>query len=90
MDLKKIIDKRDWAAKYMIEEITHVIKTFGKRDPGSEGEKKACEYMADVLRKDCGCEDVKVESFTDHPGAFYGWRFLTISFVLAGIVLLFF
>ena len=89
-DLQPIIDKREWAAKYMVEEITHVIKSFGKRDPGSEGEKQACEYMADVLRKDCGCEDVKVESFTEHPGAFYGWLYLTVTFALASIALLFF
>ncbi|MBQ7542281.1 MAG: M20/M25/M40 family metallo-hydrolase [Clostridia bacterium] len=89
-DLKPIIDKKEWAAKYMVSEITHIIKSFGKRAPGSEGEKDACEYMAKVLRDECGCEDVKVESFSEHPGAFYGWRFLTITFALVGIVLLFF
>lgn len=40
MDLKKIINQKDSAAKYIIDEITRVIKTCGKRDPGSEGEKK--------------------------------------------------
>ncbi len=89
-DLQPIIDKKEWAAKYMVSEITHIIKTFEKRDPGSEGEKQACEYMADVLRKDCGCEDVKVESFSEHPGAFYGWRFITIILAMASIVTLFF
>lgn len=89
-DLKEIIAKKDWAAKYMVDEITHIIKSFGKRDPGSEGEHKACEYMADVLKKDCGCEDVKVESFEEHPGSFFGWTYLTLTFVLLAIVLLFF
>lgn len=88
-DLQPIIDKKEWAAKYMIGEITHVIKSFGKRSPGSEGEKKACEYMAQVLRDECGCEDVKVEPFSEHPGAFYGWRFITITLALSGIALLF-
>ncbi len=88
-NLQEIINKKEWAAKYMVDEITHVIKSFGKRDPGSEGEKKACEYMADVLRNDCGCEDVEVESFTEHPGAFYGWLYLTVTFALASIALLF-
>ena len=89
-DLQEIIGKKEWAAKYMVKEITHVIKTCGKRAPGSEGEKKACEYMAQVLRDECGCEDVKVESFEEHPGAFYGWLYLTVTFALASIALLFF
>ena len=89
MDLSKIISKKDEAAQYMIDEITHIIKTFEKRDPGSKGEKQACEYMADVLKKDCGCETAEVESFKENPGAFYGWIYFTITFVLAGIALFF-
>lgn len=90
MDLKKIIDKKDWAAKYMIDEITHIIKTFEKRDPGSKGEKQACEYMADVLKNECGCERADIESFKENPGSFFGWIYFTISMVLAAIVLFFF
>ncbi len=90
MDLKKIIDSKEKAAKYMIDEITHIIKTCGKRDPGSEGEKKSCEYMAEVLKKDCGCEDVKLESYEVAPRAFYGWIYFTITFVLISIALFFF
>lgn len=90
MDLKKIINKKDWAAKYMVDEITYICKNLGKRDPGSEGEKKACEYMADVLVKDCGCDSAKVESFKENPGSFFGWIYFTISFCIAAaaIVLL--
>ncbi len=90
MDFKKIIDQKDKAAKYMIDEITHIIKTCGKRDPGSEGEKKSCEYMAEVLMKDCGCEDVKIESYEVAPRAFYGWIYFTMTFVLIAIALFFF
>lgn len=90
MDFKKIIANKDKAAKYMIDEITHIIKTCGKRDPGSEGEKKSCEYMAEVLKKDCGCEDVKVESYEVAPRAFYGWIYFTITFVLISVALFFF
>lgn len=89
MDFKKIIDQKESAAKYIIDEITHVIKTCGKRDPGSEGEKKSCEYMAKVL-KDCGCEDVKVEPCEVAPKAFYGWIYFTITFVLLSVALFFF
>lgn len=90
MNFKKIIDQKDKAAKYMIDEITHIIKTCGKRDPGSEGEKKSCEYMAEVLKKDCGCEEVKLESYEVAPRAFYGWIYFTMTFVLIAIALFFF
>ncbi len=92
MDLKKIIDKKDWAAKYMIDEITHIIKTFEKRDPGSKGELQACEYMAEVLEKECGCDPelTKIEGFKENPGSFFGWIYFTITFVLLSILLYFF
>ena len=90
MNLKSIIDKKSWAADYMVKEITHIIKKFEKRDPGSKGEKDACDYMAKVLKKDCGCDDVKVESFKVRPQAFYGWAWFSASFVLATIVSFFF
>ncbi len=90
MNLKEVIDKKDKAAKYMIDEITHIIKTCGKRAPGSEGEKKSCEYMAEVLKNDCGCEDVKLESYEVAPRAFYGWIYFTITFVLISILTFFF
>ena len=90
MNLQKLIDKKSNAARYMVDEITHIIKTFEKRDPGSLGEKQACEYMADVLKKDCGCEKVQVESFKENPRSFYGWIYFTMSFVLLAIALFFF
>jgi hypothetical protein len=89
MDLTKIINKKDKAAKYMVDEITHICKDFEKRDPGSNGELQACEYMADVLKKDCGCERADVESFKENPGSFFGWIYFTITFVLAAIVFFF-
>lgn len=90
MDLKKIIDKKDWAAQYMIDEITHIIKTFEKRDPGSKGELQACEYMADVLKNECGCDSAEVEGFKENPDSFFGWIYFTITFVLLAILLYFF
>ncbi|HAX84669.1 MAG TPA: hypothetical protein DCY15_09635 [Ruminococcaceae bacterium] len=90
MNLGKIIEKKREAAEYMVKEITYICKNIEKRAPGSEGEKKSCEYMADVLKKDCGCERADVESFKENPGSFYGWMFFTITFVLAAIVLYFF
>ncbi len=90
MNLDKIIAKKRESAEYMVKEITYICKNLGKRDPGSEGEKKACEYMAKVLKEDCGCDRADVESFSENPGSFYGWLFFTLTFVLASIVLYFF
>lgn len=89
MNLGSIIKKKDEAAKYMVDEITHIIKTFEKRSPGTKGELQSCEYMADVLKKDCGCDRVSVEAFDEHPGSFFGWIYITMSLVLISIPLLF-
>ena len=64
MDLKIIIDQKDSAAKYMIDEITHICTKFEKRAPGSKGEQQACEYMADQM-KEYGCDIVYVDEFKE-------------------------
>lgn len=89
MDLKNIIEKKDEYAQYMLDEITHICKDMEKRAPGSKGEQQACEYMADVLKKDCGCQRADVESFKENPGSFFGWIYFTITMVLAAIVFFF-
>lgn len=90
MDLKGLIDRKNEAAKYMVKEITHICRDMKKRSPGSEGEKEACEYMAKVLKEDCGCERADVEEFKENPGSFFGWIYITITLVLASVVLFFF
>ncbi len=90
MNLQSIIDKKKEAAEYMVSEITHICKDFEKRDPGSKGEQQACEYMADVLKNECGCERADVESFKETPGSFFGWIYFTITFVLAAVAISFF
>ncbi len=89
MNLQKIIDKKDAAAQYMLDEITYICKNFEKRGPGSKGEEQACEYMAKVLKEDCGCDRADVESFKENPGSFFGWIYFTITFVLLAIPLFF-
>ena len=51
-----------------------------KRAPGSPGERKAGEYMADVLRHDCGCESVSIEAFDERPSAFYRYFRFSATF----------
>ena len=38
--------EREKSVSYIQEEIKNVIVNFGDRDPGSEGENKALDYMA--------------------------------------------
>lgn len=90
MNLQSVIDKKKEAAEYMVSEITHICKDFEKRNPGSKGEQQACEYMADVLKNECGCERADVESFKENPGSFFGWIYFTITFVLAAVAISFF
>lgn len=89
MDLSKVIANKKKYAQYMVDEITHICKDFEKRGPGSKGEEQACQYMADVLKNELGCEKAEVESFKENPGSFFGWIYFTITFVLAAIALFF-
>ena len=89
MDLKKIIDKKDEAAQYMIDEITHICTKFEKRDPGSKGEQQACEYMADQM-KALGCDTVYVDEFKENPNAFLGWIYITITCCFIALATYFF
>lgn len=90
MDLSGLIEKKDIYAKFMHKEITHICQYIEKRAPGSAGEKKACEYMGKVLKTQCGCERVDIESFEEHPNSFLGWIYITISCAIASIPLFFF
>ena len=85
MDLKSLIERKSAAADYMLKEITHICKNLPKRDPGSEGEKQACEYMGKIM-KDYGCDRVFMESFTEHPGSYFGWIYFAVTFALIGAV----
>lgn len=90
MDLKSIISKKNHYADYMVDEITHICKNMEKRDPGSVGEKQACEYMAKVLKEECGCDRADVESFKENPGSFYGWIYITITCCFIALAAYFF
>lgn len=72
--------KKTENAKYMTDGITHIIKTFEKRPPGSKGERDAQEYMASELNK--YMDKVWTEDFTLHPGAFMGWIYITVACLL--------
>jgi len=85
-----LINRSREATEYIIREITHVCRNMKKRDPGSDGEREAAEYMAGILRSECGCSDVRTESFSEHPGAFYGYLYFScVLDVLCGVAFFF-
>ena len=89
MNLQKLIDKKDAAAKYMIDEITYICNTFEKRGPGDYGEKQACEYAAEQM-KEYGCDRVYVEPFKESPNSFLGWIYITITCCFIALAAYFF
>lgn len=86
--IRDLINQKNEAAEYMKDEITHIIKKFGKRAPGSEGEKKSVEYMEEVCKP--MTHTSKIEPFTLHPSAFYGWIYIDVTIMLIAFVLAFF
>jgi aminopeptidase YwaD len=88
MDLAKIISKKAEAAKYMEEEITTIIKTMEKRDPGSVGEKQSVDYMAKQL--EAYTDSVVVEPFDVYPASFMGWIYISVTFMFLAIAAYFF
>ncbi len=59
--------------------ITHICRDMKKRAPGGEGEREAAEYMAASLKKDCGCTDVRIETFKEHPASFYSYFYFSAT-----------
>ena len=89
MNLKSIIDKKDQAAKYMVDEITYICNTFEKRGPGDLGEKQVSDYCAEEMKK-LGCDNVYVEGFKENPNSFLGWIYFTITFCFIALACYFF
>lgn len=72
-DFSRVFDESRQAVAYMVREIAHICRGMKPRAPGSAGEREAAEYMAQALRRDCGCADVRLETFREHPNAFFGY-----------------
>ena len=72
--------------QYMISEITYICKHLKPRAPGSAGERETAQYMADKLKKECGCSDVNVESFREHPSAFYSYFYVSMILDLLSLI----
>ena len=88
METKKLLEQRKASTRFIMDEIKHICKTMGKRDPGSEGEKLACEYMAEQM-KGYGAE-ANIEPFKVYPASFMGWIYISMTcFILAAVAAFF-
>ena len=88
-DLQKLMRGSRASVDGMLRGITHICRDMKKRAPGSAGEREAAEYMAGVLRERCGCGDVRLETFREHPAAFYGYFRCSMVFDAACALLFF-
>ena len=85
----KISDKiRSESVDYMVDGIGYVIDSFGKRFPGSQGEKDAQAYFKSELQN--FCDDVKEEKFTLHPNSFMDWIYITATLLILSLAAYFF
>ena len=83
--VRDLLKTSEQALSYMVRQITHICRDMEPRAPGSKGERQAAEYMAGVLEKDCGCRDIKIEPFREHPSSFYGYFYISAAFGVLGI-----
>lgn len=90
MKLDALLEAREDAAQFMIDDITKVCTTMPKRNPGSEGEKVACEYFEKICMEEYGCDEAHVEEFEEHPWSFFGWMWITFSMTIIAAILVFF
>lgn len=88
MKLTKLKENKAQSAQYMHGFISHVIKSFGKRDCGSKGEVDAVKYMAQEVAP--YATDVKTEPYDVHTLAFMGWIYITVTLILGAFVSAFF
>jgi hypothetical protein len=85
----EISDKiRSDSVKYMVDGIGHVTDTFGKRFPGTQGEKDAQAYFKTELEKIC--DTVTEEPFDLHPHSFMDWIYITATLLILSLAAYFF
>ena len=75
--------EREKSVSYICDEIKNVIVNFGDRDPGSEVENKALDYMAGQL--DEMCDKVDRDTFKVAPHAFFGWTYFVAVFMTLAV-----
>lgn len=90
MKLDSLINAKDRAAQFMMDDIKKICTTMPKRDPGSEGERQVSEYFKKLCLEEYGCDEAHVESFKEHPYSFFGWTWVTFTMTILAAVFCFF
>ncbi|WP_337943075.1 M20/M25/M40 family metallo-hydrolase [Ruthenibacterium lactatiformans] len=75
----RLVAESGQSVSYMIRGITHICRRLPPRSPGSAGERETAAYLAEVLRSDGGCREVRTETFREHPDAFYGYFYFSMT-----------
>ncbi|MCL2630061.1 MAG: M28 family metallopeptidase [Firmicutes bacterium] len=57
-------------ADYAEEQIRHICESFGKREPGSKGERDSQEYLAGEIKQNGWANEVSLQDFKVAPKAF--------------------
>ncbi|MDR0531568.1 MAG: M28 family peptidase [Oscillospiraceae bacterium] len=73
----------DSTRSYMMDGIRHVCATYKKRLPGSQSERDAQEYFKKELEG--YADEVVMEDFSLHPGAFMGFIPIAAVFLLVAV-----
>lgn len=74
---QKLLENSKKSTAYIVDQITHICRDLKPRSPGSEGEREAAQYMAELLERECGCEKAEVEPYKVHPASFYWYCRIT-------------
>lgn len=88
MSLEEIRENGAEYAQFMEDEIGKICAECGRRDPGSEGERKAVERMADFLKP--YADEITIEPFDVWPASFMGWIYISVSLYLLSLIAYFF
>ena len=89
-DFDKILSQSEQYAQSMVDEITEICSLHPSRSAGSESEMAVAERFADLLKNQCGCDDVAVEKFPVRPQALISWVYLSMTSFVLGIISFFF
>lgn len=72
---------------YSMQAIKHICQTFPPREPGSEGERKAQEYLKEEILSNNWADSAVIEEFSVAPKAFMSFTKIIPIMVAIGMIL---
>lgn len=77
---------RDDTIEYSVNAIKHICSEFAPREPGSEAEKQAQDYLADETLKNGWADNVSFQPFEVAPKAFMGFSKIIPIIIAIGLI----